>query len=75
MRFRTLATLFVLLAGSTILPAAGDSPEDPKQKSKDPEKKEEVLTFTTADMERKYGKSAKPAPKYPSLHPEPVAHG
>ena len=75
MRFRTVTMLFVFLAGSTILLAAGDSPKDPKQKSKDP-KEEEVLTFTTADMERKYGKSAKPAPKPtggPGAEADPLA--
>ena len=70
MRFRTLAALFVLLGGSTIVLAAGNSSKDPEPKSKDDKKKEEVLTFTTADMERKFGKSAKPKPK-PTAGPKP----
>lgn len=64
MRLRTLATLFVLLAGSTVLLATGDPSKAPEPKPKDNE--EEVLTFTTEDLERKYGKSEK-------LKPKPVA--
>ena len=61
MRFWTPISLCVLVAGSTILLAGEDSPKDKDKKSKQPAK-EEVLTFTTADMERKYGKSPKPVP-------------
>ena len=60
MRFRTLVTLFVFLAGSTILLAVADPSKAPEPKPKD--KEEEVLTFTTKDFERKYGKSPKPKP-------------
>ena len=44
--------------------AAGGESKDPPPKPKDEKKgkQEEVLTFTTADLERKYGKSVKPKP-------------
>ena len=61
MRLRTLATLLVFLGGFSAL-LAGPPSKDAKKKP-EAQKKEEVLTFTTADMERKYGKSAKPVAK------------
>ena len=64
MRFRTLALLFAFLAGTTVLLADGskDPETKPQPKPKPKVAEEEVLTFTTRDMERKYGKSAKPTP-------------
>jgi len=59
MRFRTLATLFFFVAGLAIAPALGGEKKTPKTKPKE-KKEEEVPTFTTDDLERKYGKSAKP---------------
>ena len=57
MRFRILFMLFVFLAGAAVPLAAKDSSKAREPKPKDDE--EEVLTFTTEDLERKYGKSEK----------------
>ena len=65
MRFRILFMLFVFFAGAAVPLAAKDSSKAREPKPKDDE--EEVLTFTTEDLERKYGKSEKAKPK-----PKPV---
>lgn len=73
MRFRPILTVLVLLAASTVVVAQGD-PSKPKSKAKPkPEAEEEVLTFTTRDLERKYGASVKPKakPPVPAAKPAP----
>ena len=76
MRFRTLALLFAFLAGTTVLLADGskDPETKPQPKPKPKVAEEEVLTFTTRDMERKYGQSAKRTPaSKPVAEPDPLA--
>jgi len=70
MRFRILATLFILVAATTVALAGGENKESKKKPKEGKEKEEEVLTFTTADLERKFGKSAKPAKPQGDARPQ-----
>jgi len=61
-RFSILVVWMLFMASAAVAAADGQKKAEPKPKPK-PQDKEEVLSFTTEDLERKFGKSAKARPK------------